>query len=124
MKTRRLIVTVLILFSLIPQAFTISPAVNPQLPGSVLAHPPITLLTLTVVNTTGGLMSFIMDGKSNLGLTKIYAYGGYLGRNNYSIEPGNYVVTFWACGRQTAKFLRITGSRKIYLDCKTNLIIR
>ena len=124
MLIRRFIIPVLLVLSLVTQSFTISPTIHPQQPGSVLAHPPITLLTLTVVNTTGGLMSFIMDGKSNLGLTKIYAYGGYLGRNNYSIEPGNYVVTFWACGRQTAKFLRITGSRKIYLDCKTNLIIR
>ncbi len=124
MKIRRFIVAVLILVSLVPQAFTFSPARAPQQPGSVQAHPPITLVTFTVVNNTGGLMNFIMDGKSRLGFTKIYQYGGYLGRNDYRIEQGNYVVTFWACGRQTAKLLRITGNRKIFLDCKTNLIIR
>ena len=124
MKTRRFVVAVLILLSLIPQAFNVSPVVNPQQPGAVLAHTPITLVTLTFVNNTGGLASFVLDGKSNLGLTKIYAYGGYIGRNTYKIEPGNYVVTFWACGRQAAKFMRITGNRKIILECKANLVIR
>ena len=124
MLIRRFIIPVLLVLSLVTQSFTISPTIHPQQPGSVLAHPPITLVSITVVNNTEGLMNFIMDGKSKLGLTKIYGYAGYIGRNVYRIEPGSYVVTFWACGRQTAKFFKVTGSKKIFLDCKTNLVIR
>lgn len=124
MKTRRILFVIFIVMSLLSQAFTVSPAVRPVPAQSVHAHTPITLVTLTVVNNTGGTMYFVMEGKSNLGFDKIYKYNGVLGKNNYQLERGNYVVTFWACGRQVAKLFRITGNKRVTLDCKTNLIIR
>ena len=123
MKTRRMIVAVIISMSLLLQAFTVSPVIDPGPAVSVDAHTPITLVTFTVINNTGGVMYFVMEGKSNLGYDKIYKYNGVLGKNNYKLERGNYVVTFWACDRQVAKLFRITGNRRVTLDCKTNLVV-
>lgn len=118
MKTTRILIAVLILFSLVPQAFTPLPEVNSVSESSILPHTSPMLVTLTVVNNTSGLIYFVMDGTSKRGETKIYKYSGYAGRNTYRVEQGVYVTTFWGCGwRQSAKKLQMLTNRKVTLKC-------
>jgi hypothetical protein len=119
MKTTRFLIAVLILLSLVPQAFTAAPTVSSAPPTSVQPHPPLRLVQLTIINNTGRVFSMVMEGTSKLGQAKIYRAFGYTGKTVITIEPGVYVATFWGCAatRQAAKKLIMSGSRTVSLKC-------
>lgn len=117
MKTTRFLIAILVLLSLIPQAFTPAPALPVAPLPALQAHTPISLVTLTVINNTGLTFSVVLDGTSKLGQTKHYWFSGYTGRSNFSIEPGVYVATFYGCARSSSKRLQMQTGRVVKIKC-------
>jgi hypothetical protein len=116
MKTSRILITLLILLSLVPQAFAPVPAEGPQI-DVVQAGSKITIVEFTVINNTGKLVGIVMEGTSRTGVDKLYKFMGYTGKSVYRIESGVYVTTFYGCGREAAKKLQMKSSRRVTLKC-------
>ncbi|MCX6066412.1 MAG: hypothetical protein NT121_11765 [Chloroflexi bacterium] len=117
MKTTRFLIAILVLFSLIPQAFTAAPAVPAAPLPALQAHTPISLITLTVINNTGRTFSVVLEGTSKLGAAKRYWFSGNTGRSNFSLEPGVYVATFYGCARSASKKLQMQTGRVVKIQC-------